>query len=308
MQISSLSVELVSDVSSRKTYIQESLALYGCSVESKFEHWMHLSAKGKQNYFLDFGNHKGLLLRQHQRSRNWYMIGYPLGPRDEWSSLLLQALDILFGQQQAKKIYIEVEPEFRQELIRNLESTPYKDSRINTELEWPVFEMAKWDQSLSGGEWKKMRNIVNQFSNCANVEVKDCRSLPQEQLLAVVRQWIKYRNAKDSVDSYYYENVVRSNFEGMDVCRSVVVDGIPHTITAGWVAPDKKTYYSAIGIYDYLLPNLGEFANIDDLRNLKQQGYALVDFGGSDQKLLDFKKKFKFHMTYKTQLFSIVRR
>ena len=85
------------------------------------------------------------------------------------------------------------------------------------------------------------------------------------------------------------------------------MDNKPCTITAGWRIPNTKNYYSAVGILDYSYPELGEVANMDDLDRLKRKGFDYVDFGGSDETLLSFKKKFRPEKIYKTYIFSIVR-
>ena len=87
--------------------------------------------------------------------------------------------------------------------------------------------------------------------------------------------------------------------------RTLIIDGEPCSITAGWRVPNSKTYYSAFGLHNYKYDRLGEATNIDDLNALKQQGYTVVDFGGSDGNLLEFKKKFKPHQFYDTITFSI---
>ena len=72
--------------------------------------------------------------------------------------------------------------------------------------------------------------------------------------------------------------------------------------------PNSKGYYSNMGILNYKYDGLGELSNWDDLCFLKKQGYEFVDFGGSDDRILEFKKKFKPHKVYKTYIFSIVRK
>ena len=112
----------------------------------------------------------------------------------------------------------------------------------------------------------------------------------------------------DTVDKEYYLNLIDSNFKGVDMAKTMYVDGKPATITAGWKIPNTKDYYSAIGIVDYSFPGLGEIANIDDLNRLKRMGFKYVDFGGSDKILLQFKRKFKPEKIYKTYIFSMVRK
>ncbi|MEK6869533.1 MAG: hypothetical protein AABX74_04840, partial [Nanoarchaeota archaeon] len=97
-------------------------------------------------------------------------------------------------------------------------------------------------------------------------------------------------------------------FKGMDMAKTLYVNGKPCTITAGWKIPNTKNYYSSIGIFDYSCQGLGEIANMDDLNRLKKQGYEYADFGGSEKALLSFKRKFRPEKIYKTYIFSIARR
>ena len=70
------------------------------------------------------------------------------------------------------------------------------------------------------------------------------------------------------MDTDYYLNLINNDFKGIDIAKTLYVDGRPSTITAGWRIPNSNNYYSAIGIVDYSYPGLGEVVNIDDLNRL----------------------------------------
>lgn len=70
----------------------------------------------------------------------------------------------------------------------------------------------------------------------------------------------------------------------------------------------KFNYYSCVGILNYKYDRMGEIMNMDDLFFLKKQGYNLVDFGGSFEEMIPFKKKFFPTYWYKTHIFSIVKK
>ena len=126
--------------------------------------------------------------------------------------------------------------------------------------------------------------------------------------MKILLNWLKKRSSRDRIEKAYFLNLMDNNFRGMDMAKTLYVNGKPCTITAGWKIPNSNNYYSSIGILDYSIPGLGEVANIDDLDRLKGKGFEYVDFGGSDKILLDFKKKFRPEKIYKTYIFSVVRR
>jgi hypothetical protein len=168
--------------------------------------------------------------------------------------------------------------------------------------------MSKFDPMLRGKEWKKIRNIRNRFYKQHKVKVVDTKKVPKEELRRILDDWLKRRNAHDRVEKHYYVNLIENNLKGVDMAKTLIVDGKPCSITAGWKIPNSNNYYSSIGILDYSYEGLGEVTNIEDLKRLKRENYDYVDFGGSDKVLLYFKKKFKPEKIYKTYIFSIVRR
>src|SRR3989344_9352821 len=116
-------VEEITDISTHRALIEQSIAQYGTSVENNFMHWVYHSRKDRPNVFFHFGNNKGIMARCHSSSKNWYMIGYPLGAREEWISLLSQFVNHIFSVKHATKLYIEVEPDFRTEVCAHLKNT-----------------------------------------------------------------------------------------------------------------------------------------------------------------------------------------
>ena len=179
--------------------------------------------------------------------------------------------------------------------------------------------MDKWDgNSMSGEEWKKLRNIKNRFYAENSVEVVDSPSVGKEQLKKIVLDWVERRrlmglgaNRKDSNLSYYerYLKMIDLGFDGTKFAKTMVVDGEPCTVTAGWEIPNSDgAYYSAIGISNYGFEGLSEIANLDDLYRLKENGYSTVDFGGSPMPLIKFKLKFRPHAVYVTHTYAIVKK
>ena len=141
------------------------------------------------------------------------------------------------------------------------------------------------------------------------------KKVDKEDLKEVIRNWAKWRsqsgmqiNRKDSnrTDYDHYIKLVDLNFTGCKFAKTVLVDGKPRSITAGWEIPNTdREYYSGIGLHDLSIQNLGEFSNWSDLVLLKKHGYLKADFGGSPKPLLLFKKKFNPEKTYRTYIFTI---
>ena len=121
----------------------------------------------------------------------------------------------------------------------------------------------------------------------------------------IVHDWRKNRKNTNHAAYQEYLKIIDSNFKGFDETRIMVVDNKPRAITAGWKVPNSSQYYSSLGIYDYSIDRMGEIANLDDLDYLKSKGYKIVNFGGSEDKLLGFKNKFKPGSSYKTYIFSV---
>jgi hypothetical protein len=181
--------------------------------------------------------------------------------------------------------------------------------KVNYELEWPVYILNEWTgDQLQGRSWKDMRYYINVFKkNAPSAKVLHPSEVAQAELLKLIKVWKQTRaKRREHTPTAFLENAVKNGFAGFDETRIVVVDGKPVAITAGFkVQHTIPQYYSAIGIYDQRYPRLGEFANWDDLCNLKRKGYTRVDFGGGDASLNEFKKKFGPSLMYKTQIFSI---
>ena len=138
--------------------------------------------------------------------------------------------------------------------------------------------------------------------------VKDCKNVPKEELMKILLNWLKKRSSRDRIEKAYFLNLIDNNFRGMDMAKTLYVNGKPCTITAGWKIPNNKNYYSAIGLYNYKYDGLGEMANIDDMTQIKNKKFLFADFGDSTESLLQFKKKFNPERIYKTYWFHIVKK
>ncbi len=289
--------------------IKGSIKKYGHFAEHNYNHYLYSEAKADKNVFFDFGSNKGVLTKFHQRGSSWSL--FPdgiLAPKGERLNLLLETADYVLKKKKGKKFAVEVSEDLKKEILGKLHMNVLRACSCNYVLYWPLYKMDLWDYELKGSKWKKLRNIKNRFLRKNKVKVADSIKVPKEKLKGIVAKWLAKRQKNDKVDEDYYYRLIENNFKGMDMAKTLYVNGKPCTITAGWSIPNTRNYYSSIGVLDYSYPGLGEIANIDDLNRLKKEGYEYVDFGGSEKTLLSFKRKFRPEKIYKTYIFSIVRR
>jgi hypothetical protein len=160
---------------------------------------------------------------------------------------------------------------------------------------------------MQGGEWKDMRYYWNKFFREHKVEFVTADKVSKKDMIKLVYDWKKSRKTGDRAYIDYYIQTIKDGFNGYDVTRIMIVDGIVAAITAGFIVR-KRYYYSSIGLYNTTIPRCNDIANMDDLINLKKIGIETVDFGGIEQEHIEFKKKFRPSRYYNTQLFSIILR
>mgnify|MGYP001585348528 FL=1 len=302
-------MKIYDDIIEHQERIKDSIKKYGHFAEHNYSHYIYSEAKADKNVFFDFGSGRGVLAKFHQRGNSWSL--FPdgiLAPKDERLNLLLETADYVLKKKKGKKLVLEVSEGLRKEILGKLHMNVLRACSCNYVLYWPLYNMDLWDYELKGSKWKKLRNIKNRFLRKNAVKVVDSIKVPKEKLKEIVAKWLGKRQKNDKVDKDYYYKLIENNFKGMDMAKTLYVNGKPCTITAGWKIPNTKNYYSSIGIFDYSCQGLGEIANMDDLNRLKKQGYEYADFGGSEKALLSFKRKFRPEKIYKTYIFSIARR
>jgi len=287
--------------------IKKPLKKYGHCAEHNSMHYQCMQNSKEKNVVFDFGKDK-LILANVDDKNLWEL--FPSGilaPEKERFLLLSKFLDYALIKKKAEKVVVEVNEEMRKEILEQFKIHKKYKARSPHILYWPIYDMLKWDSKLKGKKWKKLRNIKNRFFKKHRVRAVESRTVKKENLRKILSSWLKKRNNNDIVDKEYYLNLINNNFKGFKFAKTLLIDGEPSTITCGWKIPNSNDYYSSIGIFDYSHKDLGDIANMEDLTNLKRNGFKYVDFGGSDKALLAFKKKFKPENIYKTYIFAIVR-
>jgi len=302
-------LKVIYDVVKHEKKIKKSIKKYGYFAEHNYLHYLYNQTEWDKNVFFDFGNNKILLAQFDKKNNIWSLFPNGiLAPENERLDLLSETMNYVLKKQKALKFVVEVSEDIRKELLNKFAIRNGFRACDADILYWPMYNMDLWDLKLKGSKWKKLRNVMNRFYKKNKVRVKDSKDVPKRELKRILLSWLKKRDARDRVDKDYFLNLIDNDFEGVEMAKTMYVNGEPCTITAGWRIPNSNNYYSSIGIIDYSYADLGEVVNIDDLNRLKKKGFDYVDFGGSDKVLLYFKKKFKPERIYKTYIFSIVRR
>jgi len=301
-------MDIIDDFDSNKKEIMNYIQKCGSCREHNYWFFYNQQTNYTKIYF--FKSKDSGIISIRYKSGTWEIIGDMLGTRGKNLGLFKDFLDYVLLTKKDKKVFVFVPEQFYNG-INNIirKSNKYRITKDPIIYYTPVFNMKKWDEGLQGSKWKKLRNVKNKFLRSYNVEIIPSKEIEKKKLDNIVHQWRK--NRKKIERNYYtgmYLNFIKNNFEGTDNARSVVVDGEPCTITAGWKIPNSKNYYSGIGLYNYKYNGLGEIANIDDLTQIKKKKFKFSDFGDSTESLLQFKKKFGPESFYKTYWFYIVRK
>jgi hypothetical protein len=296
--------------------VKTCISRYGYLPEHNYHYYRLLHGDHGENVFFSVDGKYGMLGQYESEGKEWLFVMGVLAPEKKRIDVFLKVLN--YCLKHGQKFTIEANDEFYLQIASAIKKKPYRALTPRYALYWPIFEMKKWDgNAMKGKTWKKMRNILNGFYKSHKVKIVDSAKVSKKDLLAIIHDWVGKRaimgygcNRKDSNETFFqkYDNIVNSGFKGMLYAKTLVVDGIPSTITCGWKIPGSKNYYSGVGIYNYAFKGLGEAANMDDLVRLKKAGFGIVDFGGSPKPLLEFKKKFRYSSIYRTRTFSIVKR
>ena len=295
--------------------IEKAIHSYGTDPEQNYGYFLSHETASEKCVYMRSGKY-GILTTYNRQAKDWVMIGTPIAPKSEQTQLLLGALDFISDGGKMAKFVAEFDAPRRKELAEAAEK--YQVHAPNCVLYWPVYDMTTWTgESLAGREWKKLRNLINRIKRKHKLQVVDSVEVDKSELGKVIDQWARHRNQNglgvnrknsNRTDDDEYRKLVELGFLGCKSAKTVLVDGKPASITAGWEVPNSDgVYYSGIGVYDLSIPNLGEFVNWTDLVMLKQASYREVDFGGSPKPLLQFKQKFRPSRMYTTYIFSITR-
>ena len=297
-------MEVITDILGSKNIIMDSINKHGHAPEHNFWYFYNLACRNEKCTYFRFENDCAIMAVSYKNSSSW-MISEVLAPDNDKLKIFEEFLAHALLKLKLKKVFVLVSSDFRKR-IQKMAKGNYHLSSSRTYYS-PVFNLKKFDENLPGKSWKKIRNIKNRFYRENKVDVVPSSDIKKSKLKDIVTQWNKNKKWRGRAEIEKYLNFIDNGFEGAKYARTLVIDGKPSTITAGWDVPNSSVYYSAIGMHNYKYKYLSEIANLDDLIYLKKMRNYAVNLGTSDKSLLTFKKKFMPQSILKSHYFSIRR-
>lgn len=257
---------------------------------------------GSQLIYFDFQERGGWLAWRNKDFIN--IIDEPLTPLGQKTFILTKTLNWLYSLSDIKKILIEDCSLETRKIIANNIKFPWKIQKPNI-LWWPILDLVEFDENLSGQKWKRLRYVRNIFNKMKDISLVEAINFPKERLISLVHYWRQNRKVKERVYWHQYVQAIDDNFRGIDITKVVLRGQDPVAMIAGWKIPNSKGFYLFLNIHDYSIENIGEYANLNLLREVKNLGFDYINFGGADKKSLIFKLKFQPNKIYKTYSFYI---
>jgi len=282
------------------------LAARGRLAQHQYSLFFNYNRKGEEPVFFDWSKKQGVMA--YQKNNVWRVLTDPIAFPEDKKRLLLEVIDWIFKNSQAKKIILEDITELlKKEIFSAAKQNTWRAIKPSYSLVWPIIDLANW--TGQGGDWKRIRNAYHNFFRNNQVEFKEVKEVKTADLKKLILKWKAQRRDNDRVHLAPYLKFAANNFQDFDMVRFMVAHGKPISIAAGWAIPNSGgMYYSCIGIYDYGYKNIGEAAYWDEMLELKRLGYKKIDLGGSEGGLLAFKMKFHPTLSYKTVTFSILKK
>ncbi len=279
----------------------------GYCAEHNYYNYIYNCDSSEEPIFFKMSESEGILTFYHAKTSSYRLYSSIIAKSESRLNCLIAFLDYVTSHG-TKKVEIETDLEFRNEILLNFKKNKnYTARKVLVTFTWPVFNMKDWNGNLmQGKDWKDMRNYWNKYFREHKVEFKTASDFDKSQLIELVMKWKKQRTGSRQTFYKCYLNAINNDFKGFKT-RIMVVDGVVSAITAGFVTPKSGYYYSSIGLYLRDVERTGEICNMDDLMELKKDGYEFVDFGGGEETLTTFKKKFHPTSYYNTYVFSIVK-
>ena len=300
-------MELIYDMITSKPLIERMIARHGSMPQHNFFWYQYCKESGEENVLALFPGDEGILTTEDRKKRTAYLFSLPLASSSFQMPLLIEYLVFILSRGDIRRVEMDLDDKRRRMLLLLLPSSFHARAVFRT-LVSPILDLSLFDPSLPGKHYKSLRNAKNRFFRDHTVEVQDARRVNPNDLHLLVEQWRKERSSHDKTYHERYHNLITGNFEGTVSARAFSVDGKISGLNAGWMIPNSKRYFAAVGLHNYALPDLGLMIYLEDLFWLKEHGYQEADMGESDKKLLQFKKQFSITSLYETHFFSVVRK
>jgi hypothetical protein len=256
--------------------------------------------------FVEFNDGTGLLA--HKCPDKWRIWSDPLSEKNiapkkisEFCNFVLTGnIKEVWCDDVSDKIY----PELKKDDSLKLNDIYYS-------LLWLVLDMEKYDISLAGKDFKRIRNAKNKFYREHEVKIFKTSELPKQDLIRIVDIWKEelIKRQKEDIYDLRFRKVIENNFRGFTTARVMIVDGRPVGINAGYEVPNHPGRFAGIiGIHDYSEKELGRILWLEDLEWIKNAGYKELDMQGNEDGLeLKAKTQYGAVIERKTDTFSIVK-
>ncbi len=293
---------------SEQLRIEKAIEKYGYVPEHNFWWYQYQQEKKSKNVFVEFEDGMGLLTIEEKDIKKCSVFVSPIAPLQSRVYIILKYLDYVFQSKDIEKVTFELEDELYKKLINALPDN-LKARRINYSFTWPIYNITKFESSLPGKHWKTLRKTKNNFYQNHSVIVSDAKEYKDKKALHfIIDEWKNKRGRNDKAHVALYHNFIDENFKGATEARVLIIDGKACGINVGWMIPNSNRFYGALGIHDYSVPGLGDILYLEDLMWLKVHGYKEANMGGGEAALTNFKNKFQPESSYKTRIFSIVKK
>ena len=280
-----------------KNIIEKTISSYGFSAEHNHNYIMSYASKECKPIFAYFGDDKGLFGLEWDDGF-WQLISEVMSPMNERAALFSEFCRYIFSDKNAKKILLEVPPIFRKELLKdNTKLLPeLKIGAITKKLYTPIISLEEWNSTLYGPGYSSLRKAKNRFFRLFNIKIlkgKDVNHISIVEYTKMVDAWRKNRSPNDIASYDDYLSYIKNGFKGSDAQLALIINDKLCGLSVAWRLPNNHdTIYYGINLHDYSIPELGEFLAVIFFEMLKSQGYKHLDFGSSDEGLLNYKKKF----------------
>ena len=295
------------DTISERGRIEKAIEKYGYAPEHNFEWYQCQPEKGDKTVFVEFEDGSGLMTLEDTDKKIGSVFSSPIAPKNRRAKILIEYLDYILKTDKFKKIDLELEDELYKQFVKLLPKT-IKHRKVRYTLEWPIYDLSLFDETLTGNKWKSLRKTINKFYKEHSVNVLDAKEYKNKQdLHDIINDWKKNRCAGDRAYPQEYHLLIDNNFSPATEARLFSVDGKICGINAGWLIPNSNRYYGSVGIHNYAFDGLGDTLYIEDLIYLKKQGYKEADMGGGEKGLNAFKAKSHPQLFYKTHIFSVIK-
>jgi hypothetical protein len=283
--------------------ISEYIQKYGHMPEHKLEYFKNCADEGKAMFLYesDFGV---LCFETTEGEKKVvFTLVEPLSKNvvDD----LVKYIKYALFEMKYEKVILETHHEVRLALTKRQDGFRVLPERYH--LDWPIFYMKNFDETLSGGKWKKIRYFFNRFFKENKVEISDYKPEYGEAIKTLIHKWAMQRTAGDRTHFKKYLTFVDTDFAGFDMVKIILIDGKPVSIFGGWKIVNSTSYYSCMGIYDYDVPFIGDVSNVLDLTFIKQLGVEKADFGGGEEGLTNYKRKFFPDEFYRTDIYTVLK-